>query len=282
MEIYVDSARLDEIEDALKRGFIRGITTNPALLSRLPKCDFEEHIKKIIELIAKQKKTGIHLSVEVFSKDPKEILKQAKHFVKVFKYPISIKVQIGWNELEIIHSLAREKISVNCTACMTVSQAIMAANAGAKYVSIFFNRIRDADPKNLEVKLATYRTMAKKANEKKEFGFKEQLEKEIVTLNLHLQNSPDLIKRNVVEENDFNPVYVIQSIRKLLDAGKMDTKIISGSIRSVLDVKESMLAGAHIVTVPPAHFVDMASHYKTDESIEEFLTYFTEWQRKNT
>ncbi len=281
MELFIDSARLDEIEDALKRGFVSGITTNPALLSRLPKCDFEGHIKKIIELIDKHQKRGIHLSVEVFSKKPDEILTQAKHFVKEFQYPISVKVQIGWNELEVIHSLAKEKISGNCTACMTITQAVMAANAGAEYVSLFFNRIRDADPKILKAKLANYKTMAKKSGENKEPGFQAHLEKEITTINTHLKKSPELIEQGIVEDNDFDPVYVIQNVRKLLDAKKMNTKIISGSIRSVLDVKESMLAGAHIVTVPPAHFMNMASHYKTDESIEEFLKYFAEWQGKN-
>ena len=281
MELFIDSARLDEIEDALKRGFVSGITTNPALLSRLPKCDFEGHIKKIIELIDKHQKRGIHLSVEVFSKKPDEILTQAKHFVKEFQYPISVKVQIGWNELEVIHSLAKEKISVNCTACMTITQAVMAANAGAEYVSLFFNRIRDADPKILKAKLANYKTMAKKSGENKEPGFQAHLEKEITTINTHLKKSPELIEQGIVEDNDFDPVYVIQNVRKLLDAKKMNTKIISGSIRSVLDVKESMLAGAHIVTVPPAHFMNMASHYKTDESIEEFLKHFAEWQGKN-
>lgn len=281
MELFVDSARLEEIEDALKRGFATGITTNPALLSRLPKCDFEGHIKKIIALIDKYKKRGMHLSVEVFSKNPDEILSQAKRFVQEFEYPISVKVQIGWNELEVIHSLAQEKISVNCTACMTITQAVMAANAGAEYVSLFFNRIRDADPKNLKAKLATYKTMAKKAGEKKELSFQAQLEKEIVTISTHIQKSPELLEQGIVDENDFDPVYVIQNVRKLLDAKQMKTKIISGSIRSVLDVKESMLAGAHIVTVPPAHFMNMSSHYKTDESIEEFLNYFAEWQKKN-
>ena len=66
-----------------------------------------------------------------FSRDAEEIIQQAKRFVQHFAYPsMSIKIQVGWNELETIKQLSRLGISVNCTACMTATQAIMAANAG--------------------------------------------------------------------------------------------------------------------------------------------------------
>src|SRR3990167_1036867 len=101
MKIFIDSANLAEIEEGLKRGFASGITTNPSLLAKEPKGSFEGHIGKIIDLIKKYQ-PGIHLSVEVFSRDKDEILKQAKSFMDKFGYPqLSIKVQIGWDELEV-------------------------------------------------------------------------------------------------------------------------------------------------------------------------------------
>ncbi len=143
MKIFIDSANLTEIENALKRGFISGVTTNPSLLAKEPKSGFEKHIKKIVALLNKYGGNK-SLSVEVFSRDAKEIIEQAKHFKKIFKYKnLSIKVQIGWNELEAISKLSKAGISVNCTACMNVTQALLAANAGAKYVSLFWCRIRD-------------------------------------------------------------------------------------------------------------------------------------------
>src|SRR3989344_1177028 len=143
MKIFIDSANLLEIEEGLKRGFAKGITTNPSLLAKEPKSSFEGHVGKIINLINNYQ-PGIHLSVEVFSNDPKEILEQAQRFVKTFSYPqISIKVQVGWDELETIKKLSDAGISVNCTACMSVTQGVMAAHAGAKYVSFFWGRIRD-------------------------------------------------------------------------------------------------------------------------------------------
>lgn len=151
MKIFVDTANLTDIEEALKRGFARGVTTNPSLLAKEPKAKFEEHIGKIVDLIQKHQ-PGISLSVEVFSTDPKKILEQAKHFKTTFGYDeLAIKVQVGWHELEVIRQLAAEGISVNCTCAMTVSQAVMAAASGARYVSLFWARIRDggADPASI-------------------------------------------------------------------------------------------------------------------------------------
>ncbi|MSR71068.1 MAG: fructose-6-phosphate aldolase [Candidatus Taylorbacteria bacterium] len=223
MKIFIDSANLVEIENALKRGFISGVTTNPSLLSKEPKSGFEKHVKKIIALLKKDGR-NLSLSVEVFSRDAKEIIKQALHFKKIFKYKsLSIKVQIGWNELEAISRLSREGISVNCTACMTVPQALLAANAGAKYVSLFWCRIRDGATDN--------------------------------------------------------PHDVVAMTRKLLDEGKSTAEIITGSIRSVEDIRDAFNAGAHIVTIPSKFFIPMVEHFKTTEAVDQFFKDFSAWQK---
>lgn len=144
MKIFVDSANLEEIEEALVRGFPRGITTNPSILSKEKKGDFKAHIRKIIDLIQKHK-YDIPLSVEVFTSDPKEMVAQADQFVKEFGHykNLNIKVPVGWNELAVIRELRQRGIRVNCTCCMSFNQAILAALAGANYVSLFVGRIRD-------------------------------------------------------------------------------------------------------------------------------------------
>src|SRR3989442_15535038 len=87
MKIFVDSANLVEIEEALKRGFPSGITTNPSILSKEEKCDFRELIQRIISLLQKYG-YEIPLSVEVFTANPKEMVRQAEEFVKHFgDYP---------------------------------------------------------------------------------------------------------------------------------------------------------------------------------------------------
>ncbi|HUO05522.1 MAG TPA: transaldolase family protein [Candidatus Binataceae bacterium] len=144
MKIFVDSANLGEIEEALRRGFASGITTNPSILSKEDRTDFKDHITKIIRLVERYKLV-IPLSVEVFTDDHKEMVKQAREFVKHFgEYPaLYIKVPIGWNELGVIHELKSAGLRVNCTCCMSFNQAVMAASAGADFVSIFYNRIKD-------------------------------------------------------------------------------------------------------------------------------------------
>jgi len=242
MKIFIDTANLEDIEEGLKRGFASGVTTNPSLLAKEPKSSFEGHVGKIIELI-KEYSPGVHLSVEVFSTDPDEILRQAEQFVKQFDYPqLSIKVQVGWDELATIKKLSKEGISVNCTACMDVSQAIMAAHAGAKYVSLFWGRIRSGG------------TEEHFAGERK-----------------------DLLERRVIDEKEFDSAYVVESVRNMIDRDGLDTEIIAGSIRGIVDIRDAGLAGAHIVTVPPKFFKDMMTHYKTDEVVNQFMTDFKSW-----
>lgn len=275
MKIFVDTANLDEIKAALDTGMVDGVTTNPSLLAKEPKSKFEEHIEKIIGLLRGYnihllQSVPLHLSVEVFSKNPDEISKQARYFKETFGYPgLSVKVQIGWNELKIIKDLEEDGIAVNCTACMTVSQALMAAKANASYVSFFWGRIRDGSPKVISEK------RLKALNDKRI----EEFEK------LHHQGAEaaDLIKSGALTEDDFNPFSVVRRTREFFDRD-IDThsEIITGSMRSIWDVRDAMLAGAHIVTVPYKFFPEMpklVQHFKTDEVIQQFLSDFENWMK---
>ena len=244
MKIFIDTANLDDIYKALNRGFIRGITTNPSLLAKEPKGRYSDHIKKIIHLIdsSGQLIKGIHLSVEVFSQQLEEILRQADEFMSWRYEHLSVKVQIGWNELAAIKALNRKNISVNCTCCMSVSQAVMAAAAGAKYVSLFVGRIRD--------------------------GGENQA---------HELERNKLLADGVMDSLDCNPFEVIKATRRIIDESYPGVEIIAGSIRSVADIKNAALAGAHIVTVPPKFFPQMIQHFKTGEVVNQFLTDFQNW-----
>ncbi len=242
MKIFVDTANLVDIEEALKRGFIRGITTNPSIIAKEPKANFEKHIRKIVDLIKKYQPEA-HLSIEVFSTEPGEIIRQAKLFVKKFKLPgLSIKIPIGWNELEVIKNLASEGISVNCTCNMMVSQGIMSAAAGAKFISFFWGRIRDG------------------GNEENFAGPRISMRKKMV-----------------LREEDFSPENVIPKARFLLAKDYPEAHIIVGSIRCVDDIIQAGLAGAHIATVPPKFFKDMVFHFKTEEVVNQFMADFQNW-----
>jgi transaldolase len=160
MKIFVDSANLKEIEECLKRGFVSGITTNPSILAKEKKTDFREHIQSIISLVQSYK-LDIPMSVEVFTTDPQEMIRQAEEFVMSFgEYQnLNIKVPIGWNELEVISNLRKRNIKVNCTCCMSYNQALMAANAGANYVSLFWGRIRDTGYDSGEIVRQVHETL---------------------------------------------------------------------------------------------------------------------------
>ncbi len=242
MRIFADTADLGEIEEVLKRGFVRGVTTNPSLIAKQQGGDFEGHVKKIVSLINTYQ-PDVDLSVEVFSRDLKEILVQATRFKKIFECQnLSIKVQIGWDELEAIRLLRRNEIPVNCTCCMTVTQAVMAAAAGARYVSLFVGRIRDGG--------------------EQELFLKERIK---------------LQQRGALTSDDYDPFKVIISTRKLLDREYPGVEIIAGSMRTVADIKSSALSGAHIITIPPKFFADMVGHFKTDEVINQFFADFKNW-----
>jgi transaldolase len=144
VKLFVDSANLRDIEAALVRGFVSGVTTNPSILSREERRDFRSHIRDIIALL-RSHHAIIPLSVELFTTDPDEMLAQAKQFLVDFGdyESLVIKVPIGWEELRVIYAIRQWGGRVNCTCCMSYNQAIIAARAGANYVSLFWGRIRD-------------------------------------------------------------------------------------------------------------------------------------------
>ena len=223
MKLFVDSANLADIEEALARGIAQGITTNPSILAKEERRDYRDHVRDIIDLVVKSDRT-IPLSVEVFTTDPDEMIRQAEEFVAEFGHydGLTIKVPIGWDELRVISALADRQIAVNATCGMAFNQAVMALNAGARYVSLFWGRIRDVG---------------------------------------------------------YDAASIVDDLRTVMDRGSSDAEIIVGSIRQMIDVNEAMLAGAHIVTVPPKFFPALCSHPKTDEVVEQFVTEFSEWMR---
>jgi transaldolase len=143
VKIFLDSANLQDIEQGLVRGHLSGITTNPSLLAKEPKSNFHGHIKKIVELVEADGR-NLPLSVEVFATRPDEMIAQAEEILQKIPYSgLNIKVPIGWDELKVIYALAKKNIRVNCTCIFTEEQCVLAANAGASYVSIFHCRLKD-------------------------------------------------------------------------------------------------------------------------------------------
>jgi transaldolase len=143
MNLFIDTANLDDIKDAFQTGTIQGVTTNPSLLSKEPKEDFITHIKKIVEVC--QEYGNAPLSVEVFAEKAEDMYDQAVEIFDELNYSnLNIKIPVGYEELKVIEKLAGDGIAVNCTCCFTATQLEMAALAGARYVSLFYNRLLDS------------------------------------------------------------------------------------------------------------------------------------------
>jgi transaldolase len=144
MQLFVDSANLRDIDAALKRGIASGVTTNPSILSHEEPRDFTRHIRDVIELL-RSYGGPIPLSVELNTSEPTQMARQARLFLDQFgDYDeLYIKVPIGWDELQVMHEIRLAGGRVNCTCCMSYNQALLAANAGAHFISLFWGRIRD-------------------------------------------------------------------------------------------------------------------------------------------
>jgi len=137
MQLYVDSANLTEIRHAASMGFISGVTTNPSLLA---KEDPTLDIKKL--LLEIHSSVGGHTSVEVVSTDTDGMLREADEILSWFP-EATIKIPFIPAGLSAVRSLSNRGIPTNVTLLFTANQALIAANAGATYVSVFLGRLDD-------------------------------------------------------------------------------------------------------------------------------------------
>jgi len=141
MQIFLDSANYQEIEHWLRQGVADGVTTNPSIMFKDGVYDLEEGARRLCALLGERP-----VSVEVTSNEHAEMVKQARTFA-CWAPNVVVKIPVvnehGESCLEVIHTLAREGIAINATAILSFNQAILAAKAGATYVSIFAGRIAD-------------------------------------------------------------------------------------------------------------------------------------------
>ena len=144
MQLYVDSANLTEIQHAASLGFISGVTTNPSLLAKEdPSIDIRSLILDI------HKSVGGHTSVEVISTETDGMLREADEILKWFP-EATIKIPFIPAGLTAVRKLADQNIPTNVTLLFTATQALIAANAGATYVSLFMGRLDDIGTDSLQ------------------------------------------------------------------------------------------------------------------------------------
>ncbi len=135
MKFFIDTANIKEIKEAASLGVLDGVTTNPSLVSKEGK-EFKSLLKEIVEIVDGP------ISAEVVSTDYNGIIEEAKDLVKIHKN-IVIKVPLIKEGLKAVKTLSEQKIKTNVTLCFSPSQALLAAKAGATYISPFVGRLDD-------------------------------------------------------------------------------------------------------------------------------------------
>lgn len=143
MKLFIDTANVAEIKKANDMGVICGVTTNPSLIAKEGR-DFNEVIKEITEIVDGP------ISGEVISLETEEMVKQGQEIAGIHENMI-VKIPMTRNGLEAVKILTSEGIKTNVTLIFTAGQALLAARAGATYVSPFLGRLDDIASNSLEL-----------------------------------------------------------------------------------------------------------------------------------
>ncbi|HUV44985.1 MAG TPA: fructose-6-phosphate aldolase [Dehalococcoidales bacterium] len=144
MLIFLDTANIDEIREAASLGVISGVTTNPSLVSKEATADYETVVKTICSIVSGS------VSAEVLVEDAESMVEEAR--VKASWAPnVTVKIPITADGLKATSTLSKENIKINMTLCFSVNQALLAARAGAAYVSPFVGRLDDIGHDGMEL-----------------------------------------------------------------------------------------------------------------------------------
>lgn len=136
MKFFLDTANLDEIREAQSMGMLDGVTTNPSLIAKEGGVDFKQHIAAICEI------TQGPVSAEVTSLDVEGMLREGREYARIAPNVV-IKCPLTTDGLKATRALSDEGTQVNVTLCFSAAQAILAAKAGAAFISPFLGRLDD-------------------------------------------------------------------------------------------------------------------------------------------
>ncbi len=136
MKFFIDTANLEEIQEANDLGVLDGVTTNPSLCAKIGVRDFEGHIKKICDIVEGD------VSAEVVSTTYNEMVEEGRKIAKIADNVV-VKIPLIKDGIKAIKTFSDEGIKTNCTLCFSPTQALIAAKAGATYISPFMGRLDD-------------------------------------------------------------------------------------------------------------------------------------------
>lgn len=165
MKLFIDSGSIEEIKKAHASGVIDGVTTNPSLIAKEGH-KFEDVIRTIGNIF-EQAHCDCPVSAEVISVKAEAMVKEAKKIAKIHKNVV-VKIPLTPEGIKATKALSAAKIKTNVTLCFSSNQALLAAKAGATFVSPFIGRLNDINDKGMDL-IREIRTIYDN------FGFKTQI-----------------------------------------------------------------------------------------------------------
>ena len=264
MKLFLDSASLKEIKEAVSWGVLEGVTTNPSLIKKAvlamnesgEKIDMKGYIIKILAAVGRL----CPVSLEVAGLSADEMVEQGKILYNTFdhvagnvviKIPVSTVNTSGegypFDGIIAINRLSDEKIPINATLIFTPEQAMLAAKAGADYVSPFAGRVDDRIRRKAGLKF-------EKTDYFPATGIYDDSSPDNWITDHELMSGVDLVARTVAIFRE----YCIES------------EVIAASARNAIQVREFAEAGSDIATIPYGTFRSLVMHSGTQDGIDAF------------
>jgi transaldolase len=262
MKIFIDSADIAQIQEAFSWGIMDGITTNPSLIKKATerlkgsgeRVSMHDYICRILETAG-----DAPVSLEVIGTTEREMTAQGQWLYDTFnkvagnvvvKIPVNPNVALDgplrYDGLKTIRTLSQAGIPINTTLIFTPEQAMLAAKAGAAYVSPFAGRIDDYLRRKIDLKAG----------------------KEAYWPQEGMHDDHDRLR---VEDNGIRSgVHLVEEIVHLFHTHDFECEVLAASVRNPRQVRECALAGADIATIPFEVIREMVEHAKTVEGMVAF------------
>jgi len=198
MKFFIDTANLEEIQEANDLGVLDGVTTNPSLCAKIGVRDFEGHIKKICDIVEGD------VSAEVVSTTYNEMVEEGLKIAKIADNVV-VKIPLIKDGIKAIKTLSDQGIKTNCTLCFSATQALIAAKAGATYISPFLGRLDDISTDGM------------------------QLIRDIVEIYMNYGFATEVLAASIR-----HPMHVLECAKAGADVGTMPLNVIMGLLKHPL------------------------------------------------
>lgn len=262
--IFADTGSIEEIRPLFEAGIINGVTTNPTLLKRAGADSWEKAkgmMKEIVEYL-----DPYPVSLELTKLTAEKMISQAEELAS-YGPNVVIKVPVGGYRavdssydrhtgLGVIRTLWEKDVKTNATLIFNSTQALFAARAGATYVSPFLGRLADYMYKNDEVEKAVGNSLY--------YMEDHRAQKE----NTKVHNTAYVSSCGARKDAG---IRLIHEISVIFANYEVKTEILAASFRNAVQVSESLLCGADILTVPAPILMGVADHPLTDEGMLTFV-----------